>query len=145
MQVDGTETLRRPSTEHAPAHAPGDVTGSAAAGLTLCLVQLMDGTTLRLYATAASTSSDLVSDGLCVDVDARLSGAVCAVLQTHEEYYFGLQFVDKHVGRAGTRAGGQRGRASWSGSSPTSRSCSTKCRAPGPLPSTSTCACIRWT
>lgn len=51
-------------------------------GKTLCLIKLLDGETMQLYAESSTTGQMFLDQ-------------VCAMLQAYEKYYFGFMFSDK--------------------------------------------------
>ena len=64
-----------------PAHLQRTM-GKKIKGRTLCLVKMLDGEQLQLYAEASTTGTTILDQ-------------VCAMLQAYEKYHYGFTFVDR--------------------------------------------------
>eukprot|EP00053_Salpingoeca_punica_P017075 m.163317 g.163317 ORF g.163317 m.163317 type:complete len:737 (-) comp17110_c2_seq1:638-2848(-) len=74
-------TVARPSVPPAAVAAAAARPTSKPGGPVLCLVKLLDGQTLQLYAEAHTTAQQFLDQ-------------ICTMLKAFEKYYFGLKYVD---------------------------------------------------
>lgn len=70
------------SEQKVPAHLAKTIAMGKKSGRTLCLIKMLDGDTLQLYAEANTTGTDFLNQ-------------VCIMLSAYEKYYFGLSYTDR--------------------------------------------------